>query len=219
MQPGVLLRRVAAILIVTGAAAALPASASVIYSNFGTGGAFDGGNGWITSTSAAIAAPFQVQAGDDVQFTSALLAQTSAGGDTSNVFLMADSAGQPGIVLDTLVGQSPITGTSSIVTYNCTLCPTLSAGSTYWLIATYANGQTIWNFNNTGSTGGSANVNGLSNSGPWNSFPSVPSPAFQVEGSPLPSAAVPEPASIQLLGLAIVSLAIASRRKHTRRNP
>ncbi len=43
MQPGVLLRRVAAILIVTGAAAALPASASVIYSNFGTGGAFDGG--------------------------------------------------------------------------------------------------------------------------------------------------------------------------------
>ncbi len=218
MRPGVLVRRVAAVLIVMGAAAVLPASASVIYSNLGAGGTFDTGNGWVISTSHAISATFQVQAGPDVQFTNALLAQQSAGGDSANVFLMADSGGQPGIVLDTLVGQSPITGAAALINYSCTVCPTLSAGSTYWLVTTFRNGQLAWDFNNTGAAGAWINNSGNSNNGPWSLISSPATPAFQVEGS-LVSSSVPEPSSIQLLGVALGSLAIAARRKRIRRNP
>ena len=168
-----------------GAVAVVPASASTIYSNFGSGGSYDTGNGrqYIISSSHAVGASFQ--AGTNIQFLDAQLALASAGGDSTVVYLASDNSGQPGAILDTLLQQSPVGPSGSIVTFTCSTCPTLSAGTRYWIISTFGNGQILWFFNNTGPQGAAINNNGFSPNGPWSSFSNFASPAFAVNGASL----------------------------------
>lgn len=172
------------------AVAVVPAAATVIYSNFGSGGSYDTSNGFITSHSHAIGASFQ--ANTNMQFLNAQLALVSAGGDATVVYLASDNSGQPGSVLDTLIEQSPIGPSGSIITFTCTVCPTLSAGTRYWIVSTFGNGQTLWFFNTTGANGVAVNNDGLSPNGPWNLF-SFPTPAFAVEGVNQPPVALAGP--------------------------
>ena len=83
-----------------------------------------------------------------VQFADAYMPMgvyTNGGGDnrpgTLNVYLESDNGGQPGSVLD---GPLPAcNGISNFndglggnfVEFNCVTCPTLNAGTTYWLVA------------------------------------------------------------------------------------
>lgn len=204
-----LIQRCMTVWMLLGVAAVVPASATVIYSNFGSGGSYDTGRAFITSSSHAIGASFE--ANTDVQFLDAQLALSSAGGSTTQVFLESDNGGQPGSILDTLLAQSPVGGSSSIVTFTCTVCPTLSAGTTYWIVSTFVDGQILWSFNNTGVNGTAVNNDGASPNGPWNLFSALPRPAFAVDGTPL-TTPVPEPASLLLFGSVVAGLAGTLRR-------
>jgi len=144
------------------------------------------------------------------QFTDAQLALESSGGTSADVYLESDASGSPGSILDTLVEQSPIIGGSgSLITFDCASCPTLTAGTTYWIVAT-AGAVASWDLNDTGENGGAYNYSG-SPTGPWNGS-GLPTPAFEVDGTPLTSS-VPEPGPLVLLGTAGAGLALALRRK------
>lgn len=167
-------------LILAGAFSAMPVHASgPIFSSFGTGGTYNTGQAYIISTSRAIAASFQVSA--NVQFTDVQLPLQSAGGQSAQVYLESDSGGQPGAVLDTLTQQTPVLGGYSTITFSCSTCPMLSAGSRYWVVATLVSGQYLWAFNTIGLNGAAVNASGSQSGGPWSTLPN-PSPAFQVNG-------------------------------------
>lgn len=211
MQNKILSQRFAAALFVAFAAAVAPAHADIVYSNFGTGGGgpYNSGQAYIISSSRAIAQSFQP--GADYQFTSAELALQSFGGDTATVYLHSDAGGTPGLVLDTLVQQSLIPGSGSIVSFNCATCPVLSTGTTYWVVATMNLGQYGWFFNNTGASGALYNFNGSSNSGPWAPPLALSSAAYQINGTAL--SAVPEPASIVVLAPLLAGAALWRLRR------
>jgi hypothetical protein len=132
------------------------------------------------------------------------------GGTTADVYLESNSGGNPGSILDTLVEQSPIS--NGIVTFDCSLCPTLSAATTYWIVTVGGNGTIDWFVNNTGVTGAAANILG-SASGPWSDTAIQPSGAFEVDGSGSP---VPEPNSLALLCAVVAGMGFAARRRWRR---
>jgi hypothetical protein len=79
----------------------------------------------------------------------------------------------------------------------------LSAGTTYWLVASaLGDGWLVWNENNTGDDGLAISVF----DGAFSLLGDDTAPAFQVEGTPV-GAAVPEPASLTLLGLGLAGMA------------
>jgi hypothetical protein len=186
----------------------------LIYSNFGPGGSFEPFGSTIGS---ALGGPNEV-VGDAfttpaaLRFADAQLAMFAFGGTSAAVYLESNGAGVPGTILDTLVEQSPLTNPATVVTFDCQLCPLLSAGSTYWIVVGEGNGPSAWNTSNTIDNNANAvNLNG-SVVGPW----LVPGPrgAFEVDGTP-----VPEPGSIVLLGTALVGLSLAVRHKAARTRP
>jgi hypothetical protein len=193
-----------------------PVFASVIYTNFGAGDSFDFNEAWIIgptgNNNQVIGASFTTTT--SIQFADAQLALESPGGSgsgtTADVYLESDSGGNPGSILDTLVEQSPIS--EGIVTFDCSLCPTLSAATTYWIVAAEGNGSTDWFFNDTGVLGAAYDTNG-SDTGPWTDSTTQATPAFEVDG---PASSVPEPNAFLLLSIALVGMGFAARRKARR---
>jgi hypothetical protein len=106
-----------------------------MYGNFGQGGSF-GTLGWTIGhffgdVNQVVGQSFTTTR--SLQFVDAQLAMSGPVGTSAAVYLESDNGSQPGTILDTLVEQNPIGMTPGIVTFNCRLCVTLSAGTQYRL--------------------------------------------------------------------------------------
>lgn len=195
------------------AAAPAATNAAVVFSNFGAGDSFDT-SGWVVSNVVGgiqqdVAMPFTVT-GSSYMLTSLEMALNSSSGGTSSlvVQIMADAAGLPGAVIESLTLSVPV-GTS-IVTGLSALHPTLVAGTTYWLATDAPVGfDGSWQLTSPPIIGSTAFM--FQNDGIWVGFPDFETSAFRINGET--GFAVPEPGSIALAALALVGMLVVARTK------
>ena len=185
--------------------------ASTIFTNYGPGGTYLAGNG--LGTSSPTASSFTPTM--DALLTSISLALEKNGPTQfANIYLMADSGGVPGIVLESFLNVAVTSEfdviTSPPVTVTSTLMPALSAGTLYWVGVQQAAGSTnvFWDQNSTGDTGRAFSTGTIA--GPWTATPLNLAGAFSVDGQ---AAAVPEPGSLLLLGSGAAGLVVRLRRR------
>jgi hypothetical protein len=149
-----------------------------------------------------------------VDFADTILALDNVfGSGPLAVHLEADNSGVPGIILDTPAQVGAISMSPGEVTFTCTTCPLIDAGSTYWLVASSIIGTAYdWNTATAGGLGTVAVNHSGSPTGPWALSPiELPLSAFQVDGTS-PNA-VPEPGTMLLLSTALAGFA-GIRRVH-----
>jgi hypothetical protein len=213
-------RITAAFVLFVGALAAT-ARADVVFNNFGPGDAFAASGRILEGESVGMTADVDQAASFTVGTVGAFLTDVTLGIGVRDspaigtgpldVILAADAAGLPGAALRTLPINVNSTGDQTVtVSDGGTLL--LTANTTYWVIAdakTTFDGA--WRFNSTGDVGNNA---GRSNIGPWTLFSNDDRYALRVEGRP----AVPEPATIVLVGTALTSICSCCRRNRARRS-
>jgi len=201
---------------IVGLGVVVPVRADTTFSNLGAGDSYDCCTGWAVYGSAA---PIELDRGspfvplNTYTLDSIEAALTwSSGPNAGDIWLMSDSGGEPGVILESFHIDNLPTFTASntaLAIGNSTLHPLLSAGVQYWLIAS-ADGDSFLslNWNITGDTG----LASRDDNGPWGVGPDATAGAFRVNGT-LAALAVPEPATLTLLGLAVAGMAWARRRK------
>ena len=188
------------------AMAAVPVHAGVIFNTFGPGDAYQTGTGWTlgypgTGFSQGDAfTPVSTATLGSVELAVGLV----SGPNDLLVWLMSDSSGQPGSVIESwsfsgAMGDfgyynPPLVGNSA-------LHPLLSGGTQYWLIAGTPTDQTwaAWNFNSIGHTGPHASRTG---SGSWGTDDDTTG-AFRISSY---ESAIPEPGTwcLVLAGIALL---------------
>jgi hypothetical protein len=142
-------------------------------------------------------------------FSSATLALFLNGNDVNvndfDVSLNANADGVPGAAIETFSDVDATVDNTTDLTLNSVLHPTLTAGTSYWLVAIPENRNTQgqWSITST-STGIYASS---SNGGSTWGASTGNLPAFQINGT-----VVPEPASLSLLVLATFSFSCRRRR-------
>ncbi len=195
--------------------AAHSASATSIFSDFGSGGAYDHGSGWSigNGNGIAIGADFKPTANATLG-TITLAFGWSGGTDMFNFTLTTDdgsdktnpgtdgslagsglpSTGTP-IETWTNVVALPSTGTSDLLQLTSVLNPTLTAGTVYWITAApaKANSVGLWNWNTTGAEDPAVSFNGGSS---WSFDDTGTAPAFQVDPKAAVTSGVPTPSSL-----------------------
>ena len=208
------------------AAAAAPASADVLFDNFGPGDAYLGDTGWTLMNGAVLqvhleqAANFTVAGGDFHLDSIDLAVGHLFGPNYLEVRIHADDNGAPGAVLEEVVLNDAVLPMPNDPNINNPAVPApfggttlLEDGATYWVSlssATFvADSWLAWNYNVTGDVSMRAD---RTDGGPWviydNHFD--PRGTFRVNGTP-----VPEPASAAALLLGAAGLLLARRRRRT----
>ena len=183
--------------------ACLPsARADVIFNDFGTGDAFQGGTGLTIAGAASTVGSTDIQGATFTAGVTANLGEIDVaffyaqGSGKFNLGLYADDGqGAPGTLLESIqaIGPAPA-GLGELIAASSSLHPLLTAGTNYWLIASPSDPASWvgWNFNSAGATGtGYLNIDG----DPF-TLPDQVLPTFRLIG-----ASVPEPSSMALLGL------------------
>jgi hypothetical protein len=188
--------------------------ADVIYNTFGPGDSYDNVAGYDIGGSPGVnqayAIPFVPT--ETATLTGATLALALEGGDTQMILSLASSAnGAPGSILNTFTQVGTPGEEPQLIDFDCAGCAVLTAGETYFLVATQSIGSnSAWFFANSGAETVYFNANGTA-FGPWTAVDGN-LPAFDVEGTPSASP-VPEPPALLLLatGFGVLATAIKLR--------
>jgi hypothetical protein len=188
---------------------AAPAGAVVIATTFGPGDSYDASIGYPigSETLQEIAVGF-VPGFDSALDSIRLATKHLAGANNYTVYLASDSGGSPGGALETFSSLA-FTSPDSILTLNSLLNPTLSAGSTYWIVVSapdLSGSYGEWNWNDQGFFGLAFQNAGTG----WKSDDN-PTPAFEVNASRTTS--VPEPTTLLLFGAGFVGFTALRRRR------
>jgi hypothetical protein len=194
--------------------------ASVIYSNLGPGDSFLTSPGvypvWNLTSGGFIdrAASFTVPGPQDVLFESAELGfHLQTGSAAATVQLATNVAGNiPGAIIESINILLPAPSVNpTIIMATSSMNPILTAGSTYWIIASVSVPSTMatWGPNNTGALGDTATRTNFQN-GQWFLQPTTATPSLRVNALP---AGVPEPSTMLLVGAGLASAAFRRRRR------
>ena len=199
--------------------------ASVIYSNLGAGDSFHTAPGtypvWNLTSGGFIdrAASFTVPGNQDVLFESAELGfHLQTGSNAATVRLATNVAGNiPGATIESINVLLPAPSANpTIIMATSSTTPILTAGSTYWIIASVSVPGTMatWGVNNTGAIGDTATRTNFQN-GQWFLQPTGPTPSLRVNAS---AARVPEPTTMLLVGAGLASAAFRRRKRQANAN-
>lgn len=112
-------------------------------------------------------------------------------GPHPNIYLMSDAGGVPGTVLDGPLTQgwgiAKFSDGGDIVEFDCVTCPSLSANTTYWIVAneTETNFEDTWDQSHSGDISlGNFVFNQVGSiTGPWTVADGLPRGAFQVDAN------------------------------------
>jgi hypothetical protein len=194
---------------------------TVLFSNLGPNGEFDGTqgrfvNGDMFDGAITTAMPFTPSV--SMKIGDAALALVHHYGTESlvTVYLEADNNGAPGSVLESLNQAGDVTDVAGLVTFNSSAGTMLQAGVQYWIVAVAASDSfDYWMFTDPYLNGIMAYSSDMSPTpNHWNVFYAYDSvSAFRVDGADSTPASVPEPASILLFSTGIVGIGLAAWRK------
>jgi hypothetical protein len=184
-----------------GAVTVAPAFPDIIYSNFGPDDSYNSRSGEVLLPYRSIITSFTPSA--DFTFVDIKLALRS-----NDLLGFADVYLEGPGILRYLDQEGPILDSPRVVAFSCFLCPTLTSGSTYWIVAKSDTTAIRWFSNDIGD---STSYWDQYESEPWNEIAGRPRPVFAVDGAlTTATASVPEPASAFLL---VVGFAFALRRR------
>jgi hypothetical protein len=187
---------------------------TVLYSTMGPNGQFDGTYAWLlggygSETMADAFIPYTTS-----KLADAVLVLQYNSYYTNNspvqVFLEADAGQTPGPILDSLTQVGTLQTLPGPITFTCTSCPMLQAGTTYWLVAVQPDVNSVdgWKYSYGDQLGLSA-VNFLdSQTGPWITLTTTVS-AFRIDGT------VPEPSTLMLAAGSLMAGLRALRRRRS----
>ncbi|MCK5506187.1 MAG: PEP-CTERM sorting domain-containing protein [Thermodesulfovibrionia bacterium] len=173
------------------------AGADTVFSNFGSGDAYNETSAWIirgdnyTNNNFDEAFAFTPLTYDYTLDTIELAVGIAGGVNELDVWLMSDTGGQPGSIIESFNFNNQMANAydgGSILLANSTLNPVLSAGTQYWLAADapQSDSNIRWFTNSTSDFGPIASRLNLD---PWNTSTGIRS-AFRISGT-----VVPEPVS------------------------